>query len=247
MRRLLSFLLIFAVPLLLTGCFKKSTEELAQEQYKLSENSSVNMEIKKLQDALKSAQTDVEKADIHTKIAVIQNEKGNVAALIKSATEAIKYQPNQYMSHYLLGKSYIAAGRYNDAVDELNMAISLKKDFAPAYFEMGNAQYKKYSYPAAKDNFKKAISYDKKMLDAYNNLGVLLTITGDLKGAEKSLKTCISINPDYATAYKNLGILYDTKMKKNSDAVENYKKYLTLRPDCPERGLVKLWISVLGG
>ena len=113
--------------------------------------------------------------------------------------------------------------------------------------EIDHAQYKKYSYPSAKEYYKKAISYDKNMLDAYNNLGVLLTMTGDMKGAEKSLKTCISINPDYATAYKNLGILYDTKMKKNSDAVENYKKYLSLRPDCPERGLVKLWISVLGG
>lgn len=247
MRRVLSCIIIFCVSLLFTDCFKKTTAELAQEQYKLSENASVNSEIKKLQDALKGAQTDVEKADIHTKIAVIQNEKGDISSLIKSASEAIKYQPNQYMSHYLLGKSYIAAGRYNDAVDELSMAISLKKDFAPAYFEMGNAQYKKYSYPAAKDNYRKAITFDKNMIDAYNNLGVLLTAAGDLKEAEKNLKKCVSINPDYATAYKNLGILYDTKMKKNADAVENYKKYLTLRPDCPERGLVKLWISVLGG
>lgn len=247
MKRIFSCVLIFAVSLIITDCFKKTTAELAQEQLKLSENASVNSEIKKLQDALKNAQTDVEKADIHTKIAVIQNEKGDISSLIKSATEAIKYQPNQYMSHYLLGKSYIAAGRYNDAVDELNMAISLKKDFAPAYFEIGNAQYKKFNYPAAKDYYRKAVNFDKNMLDAYNNLGVLLTAAGSLKEAEMNLKKCISIKPDYATAYKNLGILYDTKMKKNADAVENYKKYLSLRPDCPERGLVKIWISVLGG
>lgn len=247
MKGIFSCILIFTLFLISTGCFKKTTAELAQEQFKLSESASVNSEIKKLQDSLKNAQTDVEKADIHTKIAVIQSEKGDISSLIKSATEAIKYQPNQYMSHYLLGKSYIAAGRYNDAVDELNTAISLKKDFAPAYFEMGNAQYKKFNYPAAKDYYRKAVNFDKNMLDAYNNLGVLLTAAGSLKEAEMNLKKCISINPDYAIAYKNLGILYDTKMKKNSDAVENYKRYLSLRPDCPERGLVKIWISVLGG
>ncbi|NCU27981.1 tetratricopeptide repeat protein, partial [Candidatus Nomurabacteria bacterium] len=76
---------------------------------------------------------------------------------------------------------------------------------------------------------------------------VISTITGDLSDAEKNLKRCLAINPDYAKAYKNLGILYDTKMKKSADAVSNYNKYLSLRPDCPERGLVKLWIAALGG
>jgi len=240
-------ILFCSVSLIFAQCSKKSQGDLAAEQFKISENASVNMEIKKLQDSLKSVQTDVEKAEIHTKIAVILDEKGDVSSLINSASEAIKFQPNQYMSHYLLGKSYIAAGRYNDAADELSVSINLKKDFAPAHFEMGNAQYKKFSYPLAKESYKKAISYDKTLIDAYNNLGVLSTITGDLNAAEKYLKTCITINPNYAVAYKNLGILYDTKMKKGAAAAENYTKYLTLRPDCPERGLVKLWISAIGG
>ncbi len=247
MRNFLSVLLSLLIVSVFISCSKKSESELAQKQFKLSENASVNLEIKKLKDSLQTAKTDVEKADIYTKISVINSEKGDVKSLIKTATEAIKYQPNQYMSHYLLGKSYISAGRYSDAVSELNTAISLKSDFAPAYFEMGNAQYKKINYPAAKINYKKAIYYDKDMIDAYNNLGVLSTITGDLGEAERNLKACITMNPDYATSYKNLGILYDTKMKKNAEAVENYNKFLSLRPNCPERGLVKLWIAALGG
>jgi tetratricopeptide (TPR) repeat protein len=247
MKKYLILALTMFISFVLLNCSKKTESELAEEQFKLSAGASVNLEIKKLQDELNKAQTDVEKAGIHTKIAVIHDEKGDVSSLIKSAAEAVKFQPNQYMSRYLLGKSYIAAGRFNDAVDELNVSISLKGDFAPAYFEMGNAQYKKMSYPSAKDYYKKALSYDKKMIDAYNNLAVLQTLTGDLKEAEKNLKTCISIKADYAAAYKNLGILYDTKMKKNAEAVENYTKYLTLRPDCPERALVKLWLAALGG
>jgi len=230
------------------SCSKKiENKELAEKEFKLSENASVNKEIKNLQESLKTAKTDVEKAEIFTKIAVIESEKGDINALIKTATEAIKYQPNQYMSHYLLGKSYIAAGRYNDAVNELEISIGLKNDFAPAYFEMGNAMYKKFSYPASKENYKKAIKLDKSLIDAYNNLGIICTLTGDLKEAEKNLKTCTAMNAEYATAYKNLGILYDTKMNKSADAIANYNKYLSLRPDCPERGLVKLWISALGG
>ncbi len=247
MKRNLIIVLIIIISQVFVSCFKKSPEDLATEQFKISENASVNMEIKNLKEALKSAGTDVEKAEINTKIAVVLDEKGDVSSMIKAATEAIKFQPNQYMSHYLLGKSYVAAGRYNDAIDELNMSINFKKDFAPAWFEMGNAQYKKLNYPLAKDAYKKAISFDKNMIDAHNNMGVLSTLSGDLNGAEKYLKTCVALNPEYAMAYKNLGILYDTKMKKGPAAVENYTKYLALRPDSPDRRLVKLWIAAIGG
>jgi tetratricopeptide (TPR) repeat protein len=247
MKRTLSVAMTIIVSLVFINCSKKNQSELAAEQFKLSENALLNTELRILQNALKNAGTDVERAEINTKIAVIHDEKGDVNSLIKTAAEAVKYQPNQYMSRYLLGKSYIAAGRYNDAIDELNISISLKNDFAPAYFELGNAQYKKYSYPSAKEAYKKAIIHDKKLIDAYNNLGVVLTLTNDLKSAETYLKTCVSLDPDFAAAYKNLGILYDIRMKKGPSAVENYKKYLMLRPDCPERGLVKLWISAIGG
>lgn len=247
MRRALFILISVSLSAALFSCSGKDNRELAEKEFRLSENASVNQEIRKLEDSLKGAGTDVEKAEIYTKIALINSEKGDVNSLMKSAAEAVKYQPNQYMSHYLLGKSYITAGRFNDAVAELETAISLRGDFAPAYFELGNAQYKKFSYPAAKESYRKAIKYDKNLTDAYNNLGVLSTLTGDLKEAERSLRACIAINPDYATAYKNLGILYDTKMKRGADAVANYNKFLTLRPDCPERGLVRFWIAALGG
>ena len=166
---------------------------------------------------------------------------------MKSAEEAVKFQPNQYMSHYLLGKSYVGAGRYNDAVAELNKSIDIKGDYAPAYFELGNAYYKKFDFNSAKSNYQKAIRYDPKLIDAYNNLGAIQTALGALAEAEKNLMTCIRLDPAYAAAYKNLGIMYDTKMGNAAKAVENYNNYLRLRPDCPERTLVRMWISALKG
>jgi len=66
----------------------------------------------------------------------------------------------------LLGKSYIGAGRYNDAVAELEKSIGLKDDFAPAYFELGNAYYKKFDFNSARANYQKAIKYEPKMTHA---------------------------------------------------------------------------------
>ena len=230
-------------------------EDWAEKEAKLTENTSLNQQIADLKESLKGAGTDSEKAEIYTKIALANAEKGNVVASMKSAEEAVKFQPNQYIARYSLGKAYIGMSRYDDAVAELNKSIELKDNFAPAYFELGNAYYKKFDLKSARDNYLKAIKYDSKqvgvdgynVIDVYNNLGAIQIDLGALGEAEKNLKTCIRMDPAYAAAYKNLGILYDTKMNNAAKAVENYNTYLRLRPNCPERNLVKMWISALRG
>jgi tetratricopeptide (TPR) repeat protein len=232
------------------SCSKDSKDlnkALSEKEFKLAANAPLNKELADLKNNLKNANTDFERAEIHTRISFINSEKGDVGASMKSAEEAIKFQPNQYMSHYLLGKSYLSAGRYNDAFDELEKAVTMKDNFAPAWFEYGNASYKRFDFPSAKKNYKKAIQHDPSLIDAYNNLAAIQIALGETAEAEKNLAECIRLNPAYAAAYKNLGIMYDTKLSSAAKAVENYRKYLTLRPDCPERNLVKMWISSLGG
>ena len=246
MKRIL-LVLLFAVALSCSKGNESLNDSSVEKEFKLTEKTSLNKQIADLNNNLKEAKTDSEKADIYTNIALVNAEKGNVAASIKSAEDAIKFQPNQYMSRYLLGKSYIGAGRYNDAIAELDKSISLKDNFAPAYFELGNAYYKKFDFNSARANYQKAIQYDSQLIDAYNNLGVIQIALGALGEAEKNLMTCIHLDPAYAAAYKNLGILYDTKMGNAAKAIEHYSAYLKLRPDCPERNLVKMWISVLKG
>jgi len=243
----ISLILISLLSLAVIPSCSESNKSSPEKEFKLTEKTAMNMQIAGLNKSLKEARTDVEKAEIHTNIALIYSEKGNAVASMKSAEEAVKFQPNQYMSHYLLGKSYIGIGRYNDAVDALDKSIGFKDNFAPAYFELGNAYYKKFDLNSARVNYQKAIQYDPKLIDAYNNLGAIQIALGAFAEAEKSLMTCTRIDPAYAAAYKNLGILYDTKMGNAVKAVESYGNYLRLRPDCPERNLVKMWISALKG
>jgi tetratricopeptide (TPR) repeat protein len=240
---ILSLLLLFAFA---ASC-SENNKSLSEKEFKLTEKTALNKKLVELNNSLKDAETDFKKAEIYTNIALINSEKGNAAASIKSAAEAIRFQPNQYMSHYLLGKSYIGVGRYNDAIDELEKAVEMRKNFAPAWFELGNAHYKKFDFKSARTAYQTATRHDPKLLDAYNNLGAIQITLGALADAEKNFNTCLAIDPSYAPAYKNLGILYDTRLGKPAKAVENYSAYLKLRPDCPERVLVKMWISALKG
>jgi tetratricopeptide (TPR) repeat protein len=240
--------LVFLIILILSipSC-KKDDKEIMQEQYEISKNSSFNVQIRDLKGKLKTVKDDYERSVIHTKIANIESEKGDVLSAIKSARDAIKFQPNQYMSHYLLGKSYIESGRFKDAFLELSISIDLNSKFAPAYFELGNVRYKMRKYKSAVKAYKSAVKFDKKHIMALNNLGVLYNIFGKYKKSVKQFNKVIKIDPASATVYKNLGIIYDTRLKNKKKAVANYRKYLNLRPNCPERALVRTWIKVLGG
>lgn len=235
---------------LMVSC-KKSDAELREKALQadmaLTEKSEINKEIKNLQDQLKNAADDYQRSQLYSKIAGLYGEKGDTLSTMKNAREAIKYQPNEYYSHYILGKAYLEAGRYSEAETELLTSIDLKNDFALSHFELGNAYYKKIKYSNAVSEYKLAVKLDDQCYQAYNNMGVILSLTGKGKEAIDILKKGIKIKPDFPVYYKNLGIVYDSVLKKPKDAAENYLKYLELRPDCPERKSVEAWIELLGG
>jgi tetratricopeptide (TPR) repeat protein len=243
------FLVLYFVVLCIASvsCKKKSNTEILNEEFQLAQNASVNTEIKKLKESLTTAKDDSERAKIHTNIASIESEKGDSLSSIKSSQEAIKFKPNDYMSHYLLGKAYIDSGRINDAIIELQTAIGLNDKHAQSHFELGNAFYKKKLNAQAAAEYRLSVSLDNNLFMAHNNLGVLYSLMGRAAEAENELKIVVQLKPDYATVYKNLGILYDTKLGRKQEAAANYKKYLELMPNAPDRKYVKTWISVIGG
>jgi tetratricopeptide (TPR) repeat protein len=63
-----------------------------------------------------------------------------------------------------------------------------------------------------------------------------------IEAYEKSLK----FNPDNADAYYNLGLLYANIRNNPEKAIEEYRAYLKLKPDAPDRDEVDAWIRQLG-
>jgi len=229
------------------SCSPKSDEAVMERERKVTGRSSINSQIKKLCESLEDAKNDHDRALVCTDIASLYNEKGNVSASIDYSQKAVKYQPNLFMSHYLLGKAYNAAGRYDEAEKEMVLSITLKGDFAPSHFELGNAYYKKYNYNGAVSEYHATVRLDPKNHQAFNNLAAVLAAGFRFGEAESALKSAIQVKPDFAPAYKNLGVLYETRMKNYLLAIQNYRKYLELRPNSSDGNRVRSWIRVLGG
>lgn len=241
-------ILLFTFLIFNLNCGKKQDETtIVNKEANLARNTGINKQIEQLKEELTKAPNDYEKASASNKIAELQAVKGNTALMLEYSQKAVKYQPNLYTSRYLLGKSYNQLGRYQDAQKELEESIQLKSDFAPAHFELGNSLYKQYNYPKAIEEYRIAITLDPKMHTALNNLALLYAETQKFPQALEYFKKCIEVKPDFAPAYKNLGILYETRLKDTQAAIEWYKKYLTVRPNAPDRKAVESWIKMLGG
>ncbi len=250
-RTINSFVFISLFFLLFTSSCAKNRDaadaEIIDENVKIAGNSVINKEVKKLQDSLKDAGNDYERAVIHENISARQAEKGDAREALKSANTAIKYQPNLAKAHYIKGMLFLRMSRYDEAENEILTAIQLDNKLAAAHFELGNLHYKKGRLVQAIAEYNLAVKFDDRHYQAYNNISVVYSMMGRNKEAVESLNKVIELQPGFAKAYKNLGIIYDLRIRDKLKAAENYRMYLKLRPNAPERKVVKIWIANLEG
>ena len=222
------------------GC-KKSEKAILDDEIKKSESSAINKEITQLRDKLASAKDDFAKSEIIGQISELESQKGDIGSAVKSANESIKLYPGLAMPHYVLGKSYLASGRYSEAEVELQTAVGIDPKLQPAYFELGNLYFKLAKYPDSIENYNLAIKFNPSDYQAYNNLASVYYKTDKLAEAETNFNKVASLKPEFAPVYKNLGILYELKKKDRKKAAAYYGEYLSRRPNAPDRAAVKIW------
>lgn len=224
----------------------KDDAALLEKSARIADKAAVNRELRTLKESVPKAKDDFERSEIYQKISEIESDKGDTANAVRSARESIKYYPNQARAYYLLGKSYLASGRLEEAESELRKALALDARMADAHFEMGNLQYKRKNYPAALSGYETTVKLDPKNFQAFNNTGVINYQLNRPAEAEKALLRVVALRPDFTAVYKNLGIIYELKLKNPSRAREFYTRYLEKTPGAPDRNAVKLWIANLG-
>ena len=129
----------------------------------------------------------------------------------------------------LMGASAAQIGRLNDAVLIFQKAITIKPDYAEAYYNMGNALKDQGKLVEAIKAYKKAISIKPDFAENYYNMGIALKEQGKLAEAIEAYKKAISIKPKYLKALNNMGVALK-EQGKITEAIEVYKKSLVLNP-----------------
>jgi Tfp pilus assembly protein PilF len=109
--------------------------------------------------------------------------------------------------HLELGREYLLEGRYNEAVSELSMAVSLDPKLTEAHNLLGVAYDKKGFTDRAKDSFERAVKLEEDA-DTLNNLGFSLYQNGNYRAAVDRLKRAAKLAPTDERILNNLGLAY---------------------------------------
>lgn len=124
----------------------------------------------------------------------------------------------------------IARGKIDLAVEYLNTALTLEKDYPSAHANLGVALAKKGDYDNAITHYKIALDFKDDSPEVHNNLASALSDTGNTDQALEHYLKAIQLRPNYAETYYNTGSLF-LKTGRLDDAVTYLKKALQLRED----------------
>ena len=159
--------------------------------------------------------------------------KGRIQEVIDKIQLLNTNYPNIPLLFNILGVCHKKLGDLALASQMFEKAISLKPDYAEAYYNLGTTLKHHDKLKNAVINFKKAIALFPDYPDAYNNLGNTLDELGQKKDAIKCYESLIAIRPDYAEAHYNLGTVHK-KLGEFEEAKKSFKTALTIKPNYSE-------------
>lgn len=85
----------------------------------------------------------------------------------EALTKAIKYDKGNFEAYYYRGCARINAQKYEDAIADFEKAVSLKPDYADAYFNLGRTYYILHDEDKACENYRLAEKYGRPNLEDY--------------------------------------------------------------------------------
>lgn len=109
--------------------------------------------------------------------------------------------------HMESGREFLLEGRYNEAISELSLAVSLDAKLTEAHNLLGVAYDKKGFGDRAKDSFERAVKLEEDA-ENLNNLGFSLYQNGNYRAAVDRLKRAAKLAPNDERILNNLGLAY---------------------------------------
>ena len=133
------------------------------------------------------------------------------------------------VAYELRGLAYLDRGDIAHAIADLNQAITLAPDFAPAYQNRGNAWYARGNYGQAIADYDTAIKLDPNSPSPYVNRATVRRDLGYVDGALEDYQKAISLGAGGARLYGGRGQLY-LRQRDYVHALADFDHALQIEP-----------------
>lgn len=136
---------------------------------------------------------------------------------------------NAAVEAYNRGSDLLSAGKYTEAIQHFDKAISLNKQYVEAYNNRGIAYFSLRQPNQAISDYTQAITINPQMAECFYNRGVTFNEIGQHAQSIKDFDEAIRLNPQYAESYNNRGFAY-YKLKQNEKAIEDFSHAIQIAP-----------------
>jgi len=210
---------------------KKGSIEEAKKLYSMIlKDSPPNQEAKLGLLALKDLKDNQEppQANIQSIVALYSNHQ--IQEALVDIEALIKDFPNSPLLYNIRASCYKANAQMDASIKDYEKAITLKPDYAEAYYNLGVTLRELGQIDAALKSYEKALAIKHEYPGAHNNLGTILLDLGSLDSAVDHFEWAVAFKPDYAEAHNNLGVALQN-LGLMDKAVKSYEKATTFKPD----------------
>ncbi len=193
---------------------------------------------------------------VHYNMGITYRNKALYFESKREFDECLKIEPKNPEIHYRLGQVNLLARSVDDAIKYLQQAMELGYSSAQCINALGVAQCLKGNIDTATEFFQQALNVDGQLVPAMNNLGVCAFHTRDIETAIKHYTQ--AIDAGNGDAKYNLGMYYlnqkkydsalelfdgdqpdeyfgkglvNAELDKNDDAIDCFKRTLSLAPN----------------
>ncbi len=170
----------------------------------------------------------------------------NLIKSLKPSAVASKLKDMEKEEYFSTLEGAFLAGRIFALLDETGKAQKYLEDVIskdPANIEahalLASVYMKQRNYESAASSFKKVIELNPKRDDAYQGLGMVLLKLRRFEEAVSALEKAVELNIDNREVYYHIGNAYE-ELEDWGKAAEAYEKYLSLKPQDPWTGNLRL-------
>ncbi len=144
--------------------------------------------------------------------------------------DGAKKAPKKARVHLGLGGAYQERGRLDKAIQEYQVALTLKPDYVEAYDGLGTIYIAQGHLDEAVHLFQRALQLDSHYSPSHYHLGNIYQAQGHWEAAVQAYRAAIQHYPGAVLAHRSLGDVYQAQ-KRFDEAIEAYQRALKLQPD----------------
>ncbi|MBI4909170.1 MAG: tetratricopeptide repeat protein [Acidobacteria bacterium] len=146
-----------------------------------------------------------------------------------ASLRALQLKPDLPSAHVTLALLYMRTNKYDLASQELDEAIRLDRNYAPAYAVLGDMLWRQGRNPEAETTIEKGVSLAPDRWDVVQSFGQFYADTGKLEQASEQYLRAARLTPNNPRAHNNLAQVYRMQ-NKLEDSAGAFRKAIELEP-----------------